>query len=735
MANYNNNKTAGYIDADGKEIKTESDKIQCYIDDIEDFYNGFNDYIYRARNILTFLYVDQWDYQVRINREAVGKPTLSFNQLVPMLRAICGEQRDNTPALAVRDISTNFKVPQQQIDDLTDLLREIFYRSDADIVFQIAFKQMLECGWGTCHVRTKYENNEDFRQCIYIEPVVDFQAAFWDRRAQLPDKSDGDFCGVYQIISREQFRREYPDIEEPESLTTNGDYYLPWVDEDAVVIGEIYRKEYFTKTLVELSHGKTLEKKDADKLLKMQDKALEEHPHLEDLGYQRIEVAKDENGNDKIRKLVDYKMKHVKFIQNAMLEETNYPGKILPLPYGEGDSTVIDGQRIPLPYVQESIDAQKLINYIGSEIAYAIVRSRKETIIGTETNFEGNPDVWQNPEQVQGALTYKVDSSGNKPEFINPPIFNPVLLQTYGNFIGEIQRTTGYNNEAQGIETNAHTEGAIAMRQSASRLPVNVYQDNLKRLIKNVGSIILDLAPHIIDNEQTVIVRGHDNNTRQVTFNKRSGMRMNADGELEDVISNNLKDGKYDIEVRVDGNFDEQRAAALDFLLKLAAVNPAVGNLIPDMIAENSGLEQSQKLIERFKTLIPPQILAKEEGKPPPPPPPPPPSPPEIIVAQIKSQNELKIAQMKQASEIAKIQMEAQLKGGDYKTTYYQALADITKANAEVIKSNNAVKESALDHSATVQEAHSDFAQSLINAEIKRATLDAQSKTLRGMDI
>lgn len=704
----------------------EIEKVREFMKSIESFYEYFGDHIYRARNILTFLYVDQWDNSVRQNRENLNKPTLSFNKLVPLVRAICGEQRENTPALAVRDVTVDFTVPQQQIDDFTDLVREISDYSSADVIYQIAFKQMLECGWGSARVCTKYEDANSFHQIIYIEPIVDFQSAFWDPLAQNPDKSDGDFCGVYQIVSREKFKRDYPDIEIPESVMPNSmQYFLPWDSQDAIIEGELYQKEFFTKTICELSNGKTLPKKEADELIALQEKALAEKPHLHLLGYQEITI-------ENTRKVRDYKIRHYKFIQNKILEETVYPGKILPIPYAEGDSTVIDGRRIPLPYVQEAIDTQKMINYIGSEIASAILRSRKETVIGIAQNFEDNPDEWRNPDQVQGALTYAPGPNGERPEFITAPVFSESLMAAYQNSNNDLQSVTGRYDEANGRETNAQSGSAIAQRRNASSKPVKVYTDNLARFIRQIGLIIMDLVPHIYDGkDRTVVVRGADGATRKVVLNQRKGMKYNAMGDMEDEISNDVSKGKYDIEVRVDGSFDAQRAAALDFLLRYGAVNPNAVNLIGDMVAENSGLESASKLIKRLETLLPPAILAQEKGLPPPPPSPPPPPPPQLIIEQMKmetAKGDQQVAQAKQAAEMAKIQMDGQAMGLDYQAAY-------TKSMAEIIKSHNSVKEAALDHDAKVTTAHNGLTQKIIDAETKRVALDAQSRTLRGMNI
>ena len=81
------------------------------------------------------------------------------------------------------------------------------------------------------------------------------------------------------------------------------------------------------------------------------------------------------------------------------------------------------------------------------------------------------------------------------------------------------------------------------------------------------------------------------------------------------------------------------------------------------------------------------------------------------------------------------MQVDAALKGEENKLAYTQALAAAHKSQAEIVKSQNGLKEAALDHAATVEKSKHDFATTLLEAETKRAALASQAKQLRGMGI
>jgi len=174
------------------------------------------------------------------------------------------------------------------------LIAEIHYDSDADIVYQVASKHALECGWGAARVVAEYEDANTFKQCLRIKPIMDFQAAFWDPTAQEANKSDGDYCGVYTILSREKFKKLYPDVQNPQDVTgLTNNYYIRWNTRDTVMIAEIYCKKWYNKKLYQLSDGKEVDEKDMKKIMEMQEKFLEANPDADLLGFVPLEVVNE----------------------------------------------------------------------------------------------------------------------------------------------------------------------------------------------------------------------------------------------------------------------------------------------------------------------------------------------------------------------------------------------------------------------------------------------------------
>lgn len=666
----------------------------------DDFYKDYNDNIDRARTYLTFLYVDQWDAKIRKDREDEGKPTMTFNKLTSIIRAALGENRENSPAATIIGVGKN--TTQAQVDLYDGLVRQIAYDSDADVVYQIALKSGMETGWGGAIVRQEYENEMSFNKRLRVYAVQDFQQCFWDPLAQETDKSDGDYCGIYTVMSLDKFKKIYPEVQNPVSVTPEGvNYFLPWFTRDSIIIAEIFYKEYRNVDIVQLSDGEVFEKDEAQEIIDKHLLMLKGIPHAELLGLKPLEIVNERTARP-------YVIKHFKFIQNKILDRTDYPGQILPIPYFEGDSAVVNSTRIPIPFVQDAIDAQKLENYLGSEMAYAMLRARKETVIGSVENFAGYEDEWQNPGQVQGMLPFNPDSDGNKPEFITPTPFNPAYLSLFQSLTGEIYNILGWGEEMRGLQSNAQSGTAIAQRKSASKKPVNVYTDNNARGIKSINRILIDMIPHTYNTEREVMIMSKDGKSKPTLINKNAGFSLDEDGDINDKIENDMKTGAFSIEIRVDGSYDEQQIAAMNCFIQLANTEPRIASLIPDLMAEVSGLENTAKLVERMKTLLPPDILAKESGQPLPPPTQNPQQEMQKMAMQIqqsKMQNDAQKTQIDQqniilkkqqlALEEQKIMQEGQIAGLDHS-------ASMLKADAEVRKAESARDIAILDHATKV---------------------------------
>ena len=722
-----------------------ADMLQTLIKNQQSWYSFATDMLERAYNIMTFLYIDQWDGDVRNRRSQTQKPTMTYNFLVPIIRSILGEARKNSPENKVVGTGEN---PNNDAAELrTGLLRNISYKCDSPMIYQTALKHSVEIGWGSAQVDICYKKGT-FKKYVEMLPSVDYQSCYWDPAAQQADRSDGDYCGNHWVMALEDFKRMYPDCDNPVSVINN---LYTQNEERKVVIGcNTWKKKYYNVKLCKLSDGTECTDKEAKQLIKERDELIVETMQRINLlkaeikkglkiGIieEPIEITEDLPPQLEIvdsRSELDYDLIKYRWVNNEILEEEKWPGKLLPIVYFEGDSTVLRGDRIALSFVQDGIDPQKLINYYGSEVALSVLNSRREQVIGTKAMFLGVEKEWKNPQSVQGFLTYNPDpiaqGSGGKPEFISPQPFHEGLLSAMQSSIMQLKQVLGRPDETQGMESNAISGIAISRRQQAANNAVNVYIDNWERGIKQVGKVILELLPFVHPEEELLQVREADGNVRSVEFNKPTGnFEYDENGDpAQEIIENDLSEGEYDVEVQVSGSYDQQQLDKIntfkDFIGLLAQVSPQSPQAIIDLVPKMIGLENAVEVQKRLIATAPPPMKAIIEGKDPAELPPPPPDP-MIMIEQKKS--EVAMADIKQKEQAS--MMDGQLK-------QQQIAVDKQKADNARLELILDAELAGINAQAAIEKAHSGIVSTKIRsqselqkAHINQSTADIKHST------
>lgn len=569
----------------------------------------FQDNITRYKSDVKFLCQEQWDNFEKGEFKRLFKPAMTFNKLYDAVRKILGEERKNKPDLLVRSLTG--RATEEQIDLRADLVRTISYQSQNELVFQEVFKQQLMGGWGALEVAIEYESPHSFNKVIRFRVIQDPTRVSFDPAATKPHKGDGNFCSRAHYFSREQFAAAFPYIENPVSYTDKRAVQdLPWLTREGIVVCDYAQKDWYSFKALLLSNGEVVTQDEWEELKK------------------EFEIKKQLAASTEIvRKLIlegiprvigerqseDYNITIYRLTQDQIIDFNPWPSKQLPLIYADGDSVFIEGKQYTQSFIHKARDAQKFENYVGSEIAAEVKNRRREQWLVTKENIAGFEGMWNNPESQQGALIAKPDpKTGNMPQKMPAWEISPGLLEQFQRANMDIKEILGFHDEMSGQETNAQSGIAVANRQMASSMSAYVFRDNLNQAIEQAGRLVLDLLPHVYgDDDRHMVVSKPDGTTKSVILNQKM-----PDGK----VLNELLPGDYDIEIDTGPSFAVQKQQALELFLGLVQTNPQLFPLVADLIAKNLDVQYMPQIVERFKTLVPPQILAKEEGLPPPPP-------------------------------------------------------------------------------------------------------------------
>lgn len=578
--------------------------------DKNEWQNYFSENLTQGRADIKFLYEDQWSSIERNEFNRLGKVCFTANKMRDTVNKIKGEQRKNKPDLMVRSLTGH--ASQEIINLRTDLIRTICYKSQNDLIYQHAFGQALTLGWGAFQVDVDYESPRTFRKAINFLLIPDARLTSFDPSAIKPHKGDGNTCSRDFIYTREQFNAMFPYIINPVSYADPRVFLdFQWENKECIVICDYYAKEWYSFKLLHLSNGMDVTEDEWDEIQKYN--KLRKELAVES------DITKDIilSLNPSIvmeRQTADYDIMHYRLIKDKIIDFSRWPSKQLPIIFVDGNSTLIEGKQRTASFIHEGKDSQKFINFVLSERATEIKNRRREQWLGTVDNIIGNEQVWRNPEQSMGLLIAKPDpKTGAMP--IKAPAWelSGEMLQEYQSATQDLKEILGYS-ESEELQGRDISGKARRERKIEGSMAAYVQYDNLQQAIEQAGRLVLDLLPYVIGNdERHMVITKKDGKSESVIMNKK-----NTDG----TIDNSIGDGDFDIEIATGPSFAVQKEMALEFFQQTVAASgdPNVFKLVADLWAKNLDIQFMQQVSDRFKTMVPPEVLAKEEGKEPPPP-------------------------------------------------------------------------------------------------------------------
>jgi len=633
----------------------------------------FNENIVRGKDDLNFCIRDQWTAIERSEFTRLFKPAMTFNKLYDAVKKIAGEQRKNKPDIIVRSLTG--KATQEQINLRADLIRTISYQSQNDLVYQTAFKSALMMGFGAFQIMLDYESPHSFNQIIKYDLISDPTRTIFDPTALKPHKGDGNYCGRFYVFTRDEFFATYPYVTDPVSYI---DPYMlldfQWQTRDTITVADYFVKEWFPIIIYKLSDGSTVNESELEELNEnwKKQKQITEGTEVEGI----IDKIKPQVIGE--RQTQDYRIMHYRLIKNQIIDFSEWPSKQLPIIFVDGDSYYIEGRQYTRSFIHEARDAQKCVNYFGSEIAAEVKNRRREQWLGTPDNISGYEQDWRNPELQMGILRAKPDpKTGQMPVKQPPWDLSPAIMQNFQRATQDIREILGFS-ETEALQGRDISGKARRERKLEGSMSAYVFQDNMAQAVEQGGRVVNDLLPYIIgQDERSMMLSKKDGKSEPITINERDN-----DGN----VKNDLGIGDFDVEIDSGPSFAVQRDIALEYFQNTVAVNPQVFNLIADLWADNLDIQQRETVKERLMNLVPPEIIAKEKGQQPPPPQP----NPQMLMMQQEMENkkaqiqakaqELQLKQQQHELDKAKLLLDAHKIDNDAQLDIYNHKSDLEKS-------------------------------------------------------
>lgn len=440
----------------------------------------------------------QWDKDVLQKRKDEGRPYLKENLLPAFVRQVEGDFRMNTPAIKV--VVGDLEADPESAEVLQGKIYRIRYQSQAQSIHQDAFEQAVRTGYGIWGMHTRWKNEENMDQEIYIRGFENHFAVRYDPSCKLPDTSDKKWVQIYDSYTEDEAKVRWPEASWDKGATadtpTGAAESLWWSDKQRGVCEYWYMVEK-QKTLYEIGR----EKDDARLIIDHLPEGVK--PIRQRTAYDRKIYVCVYNGNEIIEGPTEW-------ISNRWI----------PIFITFGEKFVIDGRKSFKPLVDDAIPIQQMHNYAITALVESIAMQPDAPWTATAEEIAGHEDEWNGTKKVK-VLTFNKDASRPQgPGRENPPQLSQALWQMPQYFKGGLRDVMNIHEAALGMKSNETSGVAIQQRQQESDTGSFVYTSNFQRAMEFEGRCLCEAIQKLDAQAGKHIVMGVDGEQKIVESKK-----------------------------------------------------------------------------------------------------------------------------------------------------------------------------------------------------------------------
>ena len=552
----------------------------------------------------------QWPEDVKAQRLSDGRPCLTINKMPAYIDQVVGDQRMNRPSIKVVPVDSRGDVEVARI--LGGWIKHVQAVSKSDIALDHAFEHTVSCGYGALRVVTKYSDDNSFNQDAFIEKIDNALAVYWGKHSEY-DCSDAMYCIIITDVARDEYEDKYGETA-MEFNTTSAHYIEGWCSKDTVRVAEYFVKEPRTKTIYLLEDDRV------------------------------VETLEEGDVVARTRKVESYDIMWYLVSGDAVLERKKWVGKkYIPVIPVWGKELNVGGKKVVRGLIRNGKDSQRMFNYWNSSDTEVIALQPKVPYLITPKQISGHESMWKASHQktLPFLLVNFDEKAPGWPHREPPPQASSGMIERIQNTDQEMRDTIGLQKASMGMQSNERSGKAIVERKKEGDVGTFAFIDNLARSIEQLGRVLIDMAPGILDTERVIRLGLDDGKQEFVTVNKEE----NVDGVKQ--IMNDPSVGTYDIVVSVGPSFTTQRTEARQSMSEFIQYYPNAAPLIGDLYAKAMDWPGAEEVSKRLEFLLPPDVKKQKEDEEiirsggTPPPPEPIPVPPEVQLQQ--QQGELKL--------------------------------------------------------------------------------------------
>jgi hypothetical protein len=559
---------------------------------------------------------EQWPDAVKKQRVQEGRPHLVINKLPSLIRSIVNEARQNRPGIKVSPVDNDADEATAEV--IGGLVRSIERQSNSQIAYTTAIDNSVTGGMGFFRIDIDYVHDQTFDMEALIKRIPNALTVHYDTTSTEFDSSDWDYAFISDMLSRDEFKRRFPEASETpfesDTRDVSSDHWISTNDE--IRVAEYFKREAKTRKLLQFRYVnqqtgqfdiRNINEVDLPKIARESLLAggMTVDNNNDDAVNAFIEAIDAELVNDR---MVEYHevTKHLLNGVEELDDADDWPGQTIPICPVWGDEVFIDGRRHFRSLIRDVKDSQQMYNFWRSATTELVALAPKAPWVGPKGFVpKGQESKWASANTRSHAFL-EYDPSVAAPErqtFAGVPAG---ALQEALNASDDMKAITGIYDSSVGARSNEVSGKAILARERQGDVSNYHFIDNLSRAIQSCGQILVEIIPHVYGERDSIRILGLDQKEKVVKLAQQGGGQR--DGKLYD-----LSVGKYDVTVSTGPSFGTQREETKETLIELMRQVPDAAPYIGDMLLNHMDFVGADKLSKRLSKLLPPEIQAMEE--------------------------------------------------------------------------------------------------------------------------
>ena len=549
----------------------------------------------------------QWDDAIKRQRESDpggARPCLVHDQVGQYISNVAGQFEQNPPS--IHTIPVDSGADKKTSDQIDGILRHIEHVSRAQAHYARALTSAARCGVGYLLVRPEYVDRALGWQEPRISSEGDPLRVVFDPWSVEIDGSDATFAYRLVPYSHREWVKQWGDREK---VSFGDEQRIVSSDQrESVLAAESWRVDVVSRDLLvvvsrENGEESTMEVSEYRRL----------YAEVDPL----IAPSIEREYTDKVKRVfwsmmsgVDYLVPEREFLASGV--------GIVPM-YGYVGWS--DGRMHYCGMARRAREPQQSYNYHISEIRAYIADAPKAPWIVPMRALDGpHKDLWDRAAvERRTYLPYKdIDEAGQP---IPAPQRTPIatnlsnLMQGAQQSLSDIQAALGMYQANLGAPSNETSGVAIESRKQQGEASTSHFTAHAASSISQVGRLLVDMLPKLIDTKRTMRIMGIDQTPGSVVVDPQSnGVQRTQDGST--VINPSV--GHYDVRVVVGAAFSTQRQQAQAAYTEMMRANPNLTPVIGPLWAQTLDVPHADKLAQVLTAVAPPEvqaILKPQDGK------------------------------------------------------------------------------------------------------------------------